>query len=214
MKVDLLLAHISLASVLLPLSLAIIQWNRLPKNLAPLRWLLISNATTDVAQLVTAMNGIHNKPIGDAYMLIQFTFLIYIFSIQFERKSTLKILYGVLVVLYAGGLIFLRQYPEVISILHALASLVLIIVSIQLFYEMLNEMKVEYIHRQPILWIALGVLFYYSGNLFVFIAQSYLLHKTAVFGSMWMLHNILNFIKNIFFAVALWQSYRTVKSLA
>lgn len=212
METNILIAHLSGISVFIPLSFAFLQWRKLSNSLSLLRWLLICNVVTDITQSVLGLVfGIPNGFVGDIYLFQQFAFLLFIFHFEIDRKKILKITFAIFIVLYAGGLLFLRGYPELISILHALMSLVLIIVCIVFFHTLLSEMKVDDIHRLPILWIAFGVLLYYSGNLFVFVAQSYLLHKTAVFGSMWVLHNLLNIIKNIFFAIALWRSYKAMK---
>lgn len=210
----LLLAFTSMGSILIPLSLAIIQWNKLPKDITMLRVILMCSVVCDIIGLILGLVfSIHNLFVGNIYMFIQFALLLYIFSLQFGRKKNLDITFGILVVLYAVALILSRNNTDLTSISNALASLVLIIVSIMFFYKLLNELKVESIHRQPILWIAFAALFYYSGNLFVFLAFSYLI-KTGYLLDVWTLHQILNIIKNIFFAVALWQSYRVVKSSA
>lgn len=212
MEILLLIAHFSSLSVLIPLSLAVIQWKKLPDNIALLRWLLIFNAIADVATYVMAFHlSMNNFLVGEVYMFIQFTLLLYILGTQLELKKTLQV---ALVTFYGISLIILISYPMSTSVLNALASLVLIIVSIVFFYKLLNELKVDNIHRQPILWIAFATLFYYSGNLFLFLASNYLINQTEHFGTMWTLHNILNFTKNILFAVALWQSYRTMRSSA
>lgn len=210
MDILLLIAHFSSASVLIPLSLVIIQWRRLPDNIALLRWLLIFNAIADTVSYVLAIHlSINNQLVGEVYMFIQFTLLLYILGNQLELKKILKV---ALVVFYGISLIILKSYAMSTSALNAVASLVLIIVSIVFFYKLLHELKVDAIHRQPILWIAFATLFYYSGNLFLFLTSNYLINQTDHFMAMWTLHNILNFTKNILFAVALWQNYRTVKS--
>lgn len=209
----LLLAFISTGSVLIPLSLAVIQWSKLPKDIAWLRVLLICSGVSDVLQITMALLGIHNLVVGNTYMLIQFTILLYMLSLQFERKRSYTIIYVSLVILYAFGLILSRNDMDIISPLNAVASLALIIVSILFFYKLINELRVENIHRQPIVWIAFATLFYYSGTLFIFLTFSYLI-KTDSLKSIWMLQLLLNITKNILFAVALWQSYRAVKSSA
>lgn len=213
MKIDFLIACFTSASVLVPLALTIIQWRKLPHNIALLRWLLICSAICDLSQIILAVIfSMSNILVGDIYMFIQFTLLLYILGSQLERRKILKVVYGILVALYVIGFFLSKNYTGSTSTLDALASLVLIIVPILFFYKLLNELKVVNIHRQPILWIAFATLFYYSGNLFLFLASNYLLNQTDSFGRMWVLHNILNFTKNILFAVALWQNYRTVKS--
>ena len=167
----LLIAHFSSASVLIPLVLAIIQWKRLPTNIAALRWLLVACAITELASFVSSqVFSIHNQYLGDIYMFLQFSLLLYIFSFQFHRKIIIKITYTAVVVFYLINLLLFKN----LSTSTAVASLALIIVSITFFYKLLNELKIDNIHLSPILWISFAALFYYSGTLFIFLSRSYL----------------------------------------
>lgn len=214
MSVTILLAFISAASVLIPLSLAVIQWKKIPGDIALLRWILLCSAVSDIALFILALGfNTYNMFVGDIFMFVQFTTLLYILILQFDRKKSHKIAYPASVVLYAVALFFLRNQMDLTWMLHAFMGLILIIVSILFLYKLLSELRIENIHRQPIVWIAFATLFYYSGSLFVFVAFNYLV-KTDSLKYAWPLHQILNITKNIFFAVALWQSYRAVKSSA
>jgi hypothetical protein len=147
-------------------------------------------------------------------MFLHFITLLYIFSRQFTRKIFF-VTAGVLVALfYTAGFFAGTSFATPIIALSrssAIDGLVLITVCIAFFYKLLNELKIANIHRLPILWIAFATLFYYSGNLFVFLASNYL--ETYVDSSLliWKLHNILNVTKNMLFAIGLLQSYRTIK---
>lgn len=197
-------------SIFLPLGLSIAQWNKIPRDISTLRWLLIASLLADMVGLILGLNKINNLWVGDIFMFIQFSILLYIFSFQFERKNPLKVAYASIVLFYLITLIFFNG--TAVSTLvgsNAIDGLILIVVSIFFFYKLLNELKVFRIQRLPILWIAFGTLFYYSGNLFVFLTIGYI--ETEVFLWTWLLHNFLNLIKNMLFAVALWQSYKTLK---
>lgn len=209
MKPFLIVAYFSSASVLIPLVLAILQWRRLPVDIAPFRWLLVACAITELASFGSSqVFSIPNLYLGDIYMFLQFSLLLYIFSLQFERKAVFRVLYAALVVFYVINLLLFKN----LSISTAVSSLVLIIVSIIFFYKLLNELKVSDIHRLPILWISFAALFYYSGTLFIFLSRNYLEGVPDSYIMIWIAHNIINIIKNLLFAFALWQNYRTMRS--
>lgn len=212
MDILLLIAHFSSVSILIPLVFAIIQWRRLPADIQALRWLLIICTITEFFSFFSASLAIPNQVVGDVYMFLQFALLLYIFSLQFDRKPVLKIAYVSIVVFYLIGLILAHSYEVSASNLNAITSLIIIVVSIIFFYKLLNELKVVYIHRLPILWIAFAVLLYYSGNLFIFLATPYLEKVPESYKIFWTAHNTLNVIKNTLFSIALWQSYKTMKS--
>lgn len=216
MEIAIYIAHFSTISILIPLSFAIIQWRKLPTDISPLRWLLIVSLISDITEIVLAKMGQYNLVVGIIYLFVQFTFLLYIFSLQFENKKVWKLVWIGLVSAYVAGLFISIETLTTLSTatvnLEAFTFLILIIVPIMFFYKLLSELKVMNIHRLPILWICFATLFYYSGNLFLFLARDLLAQVPESYGLSWILHNILNVTKNILFAVALWQSYRTMKS--
>lgn len=208
MDTFLLAAYLSSASVLIPLVLAILQWRRLPVDIAPFRWLLVACVITELLSFLTSrVFSIPNLYLGDAYMFLQFSVLFYIFNQHFGRKKLFGITYVILIVFYFIDFLLFKNF----SLATAIASLVLIIVSIAFFYKLLNELKVYDIHRQPILWISFATLFYYSGTLFIFLARNYLEGVPDSYLMIWMAHNIINIVKNVLFSVALWLNYRTMR---
>lgn len=212
MEVAIYIAHFSTISILIPLSFAIIQWKSLPREVSPLRWLLIVSLIADIGEILLSKMGSTNLWVGSVYLFIQFVILLYIFSLHFQGKSTWRYATWILVASYLIGLVISLQLSVSTVYVEAAANLVLILVPLAFFYKLLNELKVINIHRLPILWICFATLFYYSGNLFLFLARDLLARVPESYGLSWILHNILNVTKNILFAVALWQNYRTLKS--
>jgi hypothetical protein len=212
MDILLLIAHFSSVSILVPLAFAISQWKKLPIDIRALRWLLVVCTITELLSFFSARLSIPNQLVGDVYMFFQFALLLHIFSFQFDRKAIIKISSTAVSIVYLIILVLLNIYSVSTANLNAVTSLVIIVVSIIFFYKLLNELKVVYIHRLPILWIAFAVLLYYSGNLFIFLATPYLERVPDSYKIFWTAHNTLNVIKNILFVIALWQSYKTMKS--
>lgn len=204
--------YLSILSVLIPLSLAILQWKKIPKEISELRWLLIAGLIFDIIGRTLGILKTNNLWVGDVFMFIQFTVLLYIFSKQFSSKFFFLITYLIIVSFYAISLLFLDQTVKSLVRSNAVDGLVLIVISILFFFKLLSELKEVNIHRLPVLWIAFGTLFYYSGNLFVFLAATYLETDPDYLRVFWILHNVLNIVKNVLFAIALWQSYKLVKS--
>jgi len=204
--------YLSILSVLIPLSLAVAQWKRIPREISELRWLLVAGLVFDIIGRTLGILKTNNLWVGDVFMCIQFTVLLYIFSKQFSSKIYFFIAYSVVVSFYAISLLFLDQTVKSLVRSNAVDGLVLIVISILFFFKLLSELKEVNIHRLPVLWIAFGTLFYYSGNLFVFLAATYLETDPDYLRVFWILHNVLNIVKNVLFAIALWQSYKLVKS--
>jgi hypothetical protein len=215
MDILLLITYVSIFSVIVPLSLAILHWNRISPDISALRWLLVASLIFDVVMFILAIVfSLTNLVVGGVYMFIQFTVLLYIFSLQFQRKNIFIVAYVSMALFYLSGLFFFEGSIASLVGSNAVDGLILMIISIMFFYKLLNELKVVEIHRLPMLWIAFGTLLYYSANLFVFLASHYLEKDIETYRWFWAQHAIFNISKNILFAVGLWQSYRTMKSSA
>lgn len=207
-----IVADCSILSALILLGLAIFLWRKIPDDIGAIRWVLIAAVFSEGLGIALGSLGIRNLWVYDVFMFIQFTILLYIFSSQFQRKNVFIVVYAAIAIFYLIALFFLSESTKSLVNSNAVDGLVLVIVSIVFFYKLLSELKIVSIHRLPILWIAFATLFYYSGNLFVFLAASYLEQDPDALKEFWLLHNVLNIIKNILFGVALWQSYRTMRS--
>jgi|JI10StandDraft_1071094.scaffolds.fasta_scaffold656717_2 hypothetical protein len=213
MSITTLISHISATSVLVPIILAGIQWKRLSGELSLLRWILIASFLADVLSLILIKNSISPTPLGNAYLLIQFSLLIYMFSHSKKKKFILATIYSIYLIFYIINLVFFQSFFEFNTHSIVVSSLILMFISTHYLYKLLNELPIVYIDKLPMLWVAFAVLFYYSGTFFLFLANNYLLKVFEDdYALLWTLHNLLNVTKNLLFAVALWQSYRAMKS--
>ena len=213
MNITLYIAYSSFGSVLIPLTIAILQWNKLNKELKILTWILIVSLIIDSLSLVLLKFSINTLPMGNAYLLAQFTLLFWIFTMQFRTKKVFIIIYFGFVFFYIINLSFIQSFLIFNSNSNVVASLILMLLSLLYFYKLLNELPSIHIHQLPMLWISFGVLVYYSGTLFTFLASNYFFQLTDEESVMvWILHNLLNITKNFLFAIGLWQSYRKVRS--
>jgi hypothetical protein len=213
MKPELIVAHFSSGSVLIPLMLIVANWKRLTPDLKPLFWILLISLFSDALALILMQYSIHTHFIGNIYLISQFSLLVLIFRKQFHNQRVVDVILVLFVFFYVVNISFF-QGPKVFnSVSNVVACLILIAFCLFYFYRLLNDLPIVHIQQLPMLWIAFAVLTYYGGNFFLFLVKNYLTYGEA--GShkvMWILHNLLNIIKNILFAVALWQSYRKVKS--
>ncbi len=82
------------------------------------------------------------------------------------------------------------------------------------FYRLMKDLPALEIQRLRMFWINTAILIYFSGNLFLFIFNDYLVsvlkNNLEVY---WSFHNLLNIAKNLLFAIGLWQNLRIPKLL-
>jgi hypothetical protein len=213
MTITLLIAHLSSGSVLIPLSIAIIQWKKLPVELKILRWVIICALLTDACSLIFFSFSLNTHVLGNSYLLVQFFLLVNVYGFHSRNQKQVILIYVLFTVFYIINISFFQGFFTFNTNAIVVSSLLLIFLSLRYFYKLLIELPSIHIQKLPMLWISFAVLTYYSGTLFIFLASNLLFQSTdepAVM--MWILHNLLNIAKNILFAIALWQSYRNVRS--
>src|SRR5690242_10703627 len=93
MTITFIVAYASFGSVLIPLSFAIIQWNKLSVELAILRWILFCSLLIDCFSLILFKFSVNTHPLGNTYLLVQFTLLFWIYTNQFKNRLPLKLAY-------------------------------------------------------------------------------------------------------------------------
>ncbi|QOI98240.1 MAG: hypothetical protein HRU69_12420 [Flammeovirgaceae bacterium] len=181
-------------------------------ELWPIVLILIFSLVADIISVVIIHHGLNSLLIGNIFLLIQFSLLAYLFKKQSYFIKTSLIVYVFFVIFFTFNIIFYEGPWKLNSASNVLASIILITFSMYYLYRLLHDLPVLHIHKLPMLWICFAILVYYGGNFFLFLAGNYLSETPAFQRSVWILHNLLNVIKNLLFAIALWQNYRNVKS--
>lgn len=213
MKMDLLIAYISIGSVLIPLAIASGQIKKLALELKPLFWILLVSLACDLLSFLLIKLKVSTLLVVNLYLFGQFSFLMWIFRIQLKEKLILSYIYLLFSLFFAVNFIFFQGPWVFNSVSNVVACLIFMCITLNYFYRLLNDLPTLHIHRLPMLWISFAVLVYYGGNFFLFLVSNYLFPLAEESHRMlWILHNLLNIIKNFLFAIALWQSYRNMRS--
>ena len=209
MNLPILIAYLSVGSILIPLGIFIFKRFRIVMDLAPLIVLLIVSLICDLSSWIFFE---FSYPLVNFYLLAQFSVLYYLFFRHLKRPSILKWIFIFFCCFYIVNISFFQGPFQFNSVSNAFASIILMGLSLYYLFTLLKELPTVTIHLLPILWISFAALAYYGGNFFLFLFSNYL---TSGIGEslmiLWVLHNILNIIKNILFAIALWQAYLNTK---
>jgi hypothetical protein len=208
-----LVAYISITAASLPLIALRNRWGMAGPEIRNVSLIAAASLACDLTGFVLAANSINSLLVGNGFQLLQVTFLMRIFALQFGNVKPMIILYSGLVAVYIINTIFFQGPWKLNTAFLAASSLVMIVLSLHYFYVLLTRLPTTDIHRFPMLWISFAVLFYYSGNFFQFLTTNYILAGDAGAARMlWILHNLLNILKNILFTIAIWQTYRRTSS--
>src|SRR5258708_17169422 len=158
MKPEIIFAHLSFGSVLVPLGLALIHWRSLQSELKFLRFILLVSLLCDALSIVFVTYSINTHLIGNIYLLLQFSFLYKILTDQLQGQKYLTPVYLTFVVFYLANITFYQGPLKFNSISNVAASIILMALSLRFLYDLLAKLPIMYIHRLSMLWISFAVL--------------------------------------------------------
>lgn len=212
MKLFILFDYLSLASTVAVLVFAFFQWKWLEGDFRLLFWAVIASVLSDVISALLSINNINTWSVGNVFIIVHFALLFVLLGEQ-RRVAVLKVFFYACFVFSVINYFFI-QSPLTFNSYTAYASGILMIISaISFLYQIMNTTPVEKVQTLPMLWLAFGVLVYYGGTLFLFLFNNYLIaHLPENHQSIWVLHNLINITKNVFFFITIWVNYKSKTS--
>lgn len=193
---DKVVTYSSVFSPILPL---LFCWKRLNRHEIVITGFILFSFSVD---LVTTYLVRANIPFLHVYGLGESLLLIYFFSLVLRTPGKLSfwliaVLFTILYVLDS----WLLEWGQFNSYGRSGECVLIIVLSLLLFYQFYRDEDDIFIERSPLFWINVSLITYFSGALF-----SFLLSEKILSGPMpWILHNISNILKNVILAVALWR---------
>lgn len=141
-----------------------------------LRYALLGSLTEVFADIYQNVWEQNTMPLGNVYIPLS-VFVISLFYVKtLNGFVNRKIIIG-LIILYelfcVVNFLFIQNMNEFPSIPGALGALLLLLFSIFLFAKIMVEAKIEKLFKEPIVWINIGVLIYYSAGLFYYVLFNY-----------------------------------------
>ena len=147
--------------------------------------------------------------------LVEFGLLAWMYRRAFWPSAVSRWLPAVAVIF---ALTSLASYAVPASLLHfnslqRFAESVLVLGLVLLyFYKVIRELVIVRLEQEPLFWVSVGLLLYFSGNVFIFVSSNYvLLHSKALSMKMWHIHALLYMVLYGLYAWALWISPSTRK---
>jgi len=212
MKIEIAIAYLSTASVILPFGLAIYQLKYLRNNLRLILFLLAFSLLADVISYFLSRSAISTIWIANPYLLIQFSLLMMIYFIELQRPRFMIFIALAYIIYFIVSTFFIYGVFNFNTHANSIAGLILVGLSIYYLYHLLKELQVDNIAKVPMFWITFAVLCYYGGTLALFLVNNLMADNYPDSHRMlWIFHNICNILKNILLAIGLWQNYRNLK---
>jgi len=208
-KWDYLFIDLSVLSALIPFVFGIISYRKHKLVLVQqlIFILVVITLLTESVVLFLSYFGINNLPIFHLFTIAQFS--IYILIMRKGCKPFLSrsffhgifflfIIFALLDAFWLNNLYSFNNYSRPV------ASLFLIFFALCFFYKTLKELKIQSLEREPLFWLSMGMLIYFSCSLFVFLFTNYVKTSNEALFTIWNINAIFNIILNLSYAVALW----------
>lgn len=196
------------ASMVSVLPALILAFRRTGQPTFQLRILLSCSLLADVLGLVLSYTVKNSTLVSNVFLWIQFSVCALIL-IEGGAKTIYRVVWGLIVVYLAltiGNIAVVMRPFEFYSGLNGLAGMVIFMLAIRFYYLLARDLPTPFLDRFPMFWIAMAITFYYGGNVFLFLLNNFLLKLGAdVHMGYWLIHSVLNTVKNVLFAIGLWK---------
>lgn len=127
---------------------------------------------------------------------------------NFFNRKILPLIIVTFVTLAIINGIFIQGIFNFNTYASGLEGILIIILSLLCFYKMLIELDTRNPTKQPIFWINSGFLFYFAGNLFIFILSNFIREDNYLLSLAWGMHAFLMLILHLFLGIGLWHTLR------
>ena len=166
-----------------------------------LRIIILFISLSFLTDLVSVFLFGNNYTVLHLYGLLEALILFWFFNRVIKNQKWIPFLAIAFSVFYLINSIWF-EWGVFNTIGRSVECLIMIFLSLRLFYQFFKLEEDIFIDRSPIFWITIGVLVYFSGAFFTFTLSKYILTDVPF----WILHNISNVLKNVFLAIGLWKA--------
>lgn len=199
--------------LILPFTIALIRFKYLTNELKYIWFFILLGifselSTRTISYFYPKLNilpGLH------LYTIIEFItiglFYLHFFGAFFSKKLLPIIIIGFVIFAIINAF-FIQGITNFNTYARGLEGLLVIGISLLCFNKMLIELDTRDPTKQPIFWINSGFLFYFAGNLFIFILSNFIKEDNYLLSLAWGMHALLMIILHLFISIGLWQSHR------
>lgn len=190
------------ATILIPVFIAIFNYQALPKPFKIIFWFLIFSGTLNLVNLIAIKHGYNSITLINIYTIFEFIFLALFYSEFFEKpgRRVIAVLMAVFTIICVINYFFIQNKIEFNTYTRPLGAIMLIVFSMLFILKQTNDEESWTDNKYN--WINAGILLYYASCLFMFIFSNYLLSASqAVNRLVWTIHDTILIFEYILFAV-------------
>ncbi|MDP4265720.1 MAG: hypothetical protein Q8941_24590 [Bacteroidota bacterium] len=159
------------STILIPIGVALYNYARMPLTLRYIFFYLVISACINLVAILLSYQSINNLPLLHLLTLFELFFLLYYFSLLFERKISIALKYvcwGSLLFCLANAL-WWQSIFSFNSYARGLEAIIIILVSLLYFVQVPERQKTSWE-----IFIVSGLLLYYAGSFFLYLFSNFL----------------------------------------
>lgn len=208
--VDFFLTYIVPGSVVLPITMYLLNRSTATKPLSVLFIYLLMAAVVDIAASVMASMGIHNLWLLHLYTVLETVLLLFFFLQIIHARKARKLIWFLLIAFPLACIcnaLFLQKPAVFNTYTRSIEAVLIIAVSSYYWLNNSKENQTMVWTDNPLNWIISGLLLYFASALFLFLFSNYisLLRKAKpsdpVYDIIWVSHGMLVIIMYLFFGI-------------
>lgn len=164
---------------------------------------------TEMINFVLTESGINNMFIFRFYTIIEFILISFFYSMFFRKYLRPRyLLLAIPLFLVVAFIDYkINGLNTMDNLASSVASISLSLYALVSFLFIMRKLLFENILSEPFFWINCGVLFYFSGNLFVFAFSNYVYtYQQSYSSALWAIPQLLNIFFNIFICIGFWKT--------
>lgn len=203
-----IISTLSSLSVLIPLVFALFHFKKAGYLFKPIIFLLLISLIIEVINIVMVYNNINNMLVFNIYGLLEALLITEFykrFFNQFHQSIIHLILMSLFTVLFIYNTFLSHKLKNIDNISTSFESITFILYPLISFYLILKNLIFENLFKTPFFWFNTAILFYFSGNLFLFTFSSYLEQHESTYIKLYLIHSFLNVLNYLLFTIGFWK---------
>lgn len=204
---------INWVSILIPFFIGVYRFKHLDKSLRLFFYFVVYGTINEiVTRIFISLGGNNTMPFSHLYLMAEFFILGLFYSVILKGVLHKRIIITIIVLfeLYCVvNTLFLQSVFEYPALPLSISKIFIVGFSILFLYKIMTEAKVLNLWNEPLIYINLAVLIYYSGNLFYSLLFNLILDYSREFSKITIDYfTILNTLFYILIAIGFWKSER------
>lgn len=198
-------------SLVLPLILSLINFNKVDKTLKKLSVFIFIFVPIEIFAFYLMFEGKNNLYLFHIFTYVEGIFYALIFYdiLKGKMKKLIPYLFFTFLVFSIINSIYWEPLVIFNSNQRSVGGVIILIYVMGYFAQIFHEAKIQKIEQDAYFFMCSSILIYTAGTLFLFILANQVL--TEENNAYWDLHSVLNILLNIGFTITLWMGTRKLR---